>query len=98
MSKINITRNCLNGEHTFIAGNTYIDGRDHIVTNWVCQHCLMLVSEKEWLDHLQSMTEPPKKISTITPKKDEVNNESKLSYHGKKRGPKPKSGSLEEKE
>lgn len=53
MSKITISRNCLNGEHVFIPANTYIDGREHMVINWVCQHCLYIINEKEWSAHVE---------------------------------------------
>lgn len=54
--KIKINTNCKNGEHTFIPANTYVDGRDHRVTSFVCQHCLQGVSDEEWSAHLNTIT------------------------------------------
>lgn len=101
MSKITISRNCANGEHVFIPANTYIDGREHIVINWVCQNCLMLVNDKEWFAHLAkhypSVEEAPKEepekewtAQVVLTKKEESKPEPKLPYPGRKRGPKPK--------
>lgn len=92
MSKIKITRNCLNGEHVFIPANTHIDGRDHIVTNFVCQHCLWLISEQEWIDHLQANWAPAKSEIKPIPKAaiKELPKVENNSYPGKRRGPKPK--------
>jgi hypothetical protein len=105
MTSIKITRNCQNGEHTFIPALTHTDGRDHFVMAFVCQHCLFHVNEKEWENHIKENFTNERKEPTEEPL---FNAESlpplqhqriagleyaecqKQTYPGKRRGPKPK--------
>jgi hypothetical protein len=97
---IKINPNCKNGEHTFIAAVTHIDGRDHVVSCLVCQHCLYYVNEETWFNHLKDnfSSEPKQTVAAaatdIKPVPDvingTINKRPTQTYPGKKRGPKPK--------
>jgi hypothetical protein len=97
---IKINPNCKNGEHTFIAAVTHIDGRDHVVSCLVCQHCLYYVNEDSWFNHLKdNFSNEPKEASptagadakpVLEPISRPSNKKPIQSYPGKRRGPKPK--------
>ena len=105
MSKITITRNCKNGEHIFIAGNTQSDGREVFITNWVCRHCLYTAPlTKQWDEFTKNeepiITEEPL-VYDVMVKEDykapaDTIREAipklikKKKTKGKNRGPKPK--------
>jgi len=62
--KIKITRNCASGEHTFIPALTRTDGHEHIVTSFVCQHCLFYVFEEVWYEHIKENFSNEPKVTT----------------------------------
>lgn len=55
MTKIAPHYNCLNGEHVFIPNRTWTDTRNTRIESFVCTHCLVEVSKRDWEVHLQEL-------------------------------------------
>jgi hypothetical protein len=97
---IKLNPNCRNGEHLFIPAVTHIDGRDHVVSALLCQHCLYYVSDKAWYEHLQEhfkseqketiSTEPRNIKPMLASARSSVVTNIERPANRKKRGPKPK--------
>lgn len=55
MKKINVLKDCINGNHKFIVGSWNISNpRNRHATTFICQNCLMEVQKTEQETHIKS--------------------------------------------
>lgn len=99
--KIEISTNCKNGEHVFIPASTLTEGRENIVTSFVCRHCLQGVSNNDWNLHLQKIENQALAKARLEMEKMcesksiAALNVTQIDEPIKKRGPKPKQKEIE---
>lgn len=94
--KIEISTNCKNGEHVFMPASTLTEGRENLVTSFVCRHCLQGVSNNDWNAHLKMLEDQEiakahfEMERMIESQKIAALNVTQIDEPIKKRGPKAK--------